>query len=138
MNLAVPRLVFVALADGQIEAESAGRLTLTAFVAFAPVLATFPAPYAFLRLGRRTCRAPLLFDNTGNPGLPLALLAFGPTGLGYAVVVLSVTAILQFTVGVWIVSGDGNLLRALREPTVAVMLLGGLFLWQAGRCRRWR
>ncbi|TFL18961.1 AEC family transporter [Jannaschia formosa] len=130
MNLAVPCLVFVALAEGGIEAESAGRLTLAALAAYGAVLLVFLALCLLLGLDRRTYWAPLAFGNTGNLGLPLALLAFGETGLGYAVVVFSVTSILQFSLGVWIVSGGGNPARALREPMVAATLLGALFLWQ--------
>ena len=50
------------------------------------------------RLDRRTFLAPLIFGNTGNLGLPLALFAFGDVGLGYAVVIFAVMAILSFTV----------------------------------------
>jgi predicted permease len=130
MTLAVPCLVFVALARGDIDASAAGRLTLATITVYLGMFAAFRATCAVLRLDVRTYWAPLVFGNTGNLGLPLALLAFGDTGLGYAVVVFSVTAILQFTVGIWIVSGGGSVIRALREPMVAATLLGALFLWQ--------
>ncbi|PWJ14483.1 AEC family transporter [Jannaschia seohaensis] len=133
MNLAVPCLVFVALSNGEIDAKDAGRLTLATFATYAAMLAAFLALCLALRLERRTYWAPLVFGNTGNLGLPLALFAFGEAGLGYAVVVFSVTAILQFTVGVWIVSSGGTPLRALREPMVVATLLGALFLWQGWR-----
>ena len=45
-----------------------------------------------MRIDVRTYLAPLIFGNTGNLGLPLALFAFGETGLGYAVVVFAVMA----------------------------------------------
>jgi len=63
-------------------------------------------------------------------GLPLALFAFGQTGLEYAVVVFAVMAILSFTIGIWIVAGAGSFGRVLKEPLVAATLLGALFLWQ--------
>jgi len=62
--------------------------------------------------------------------LPLALFAFGEVGLGYAVVVFAIMAILSFTIGIWIVSGGGSLKRVVQEPLVAATLLGALFLWQ--------
>ncbi|WP_371157930.1 AEC family transporter [Jannaschia sp. 2305UL9-9] len=130
MNLAVPCLVFVALAQGDIDAGAAGRLTLATLSTYAALFLVFWALCRVMSLDLRTFWAPLVFGNTGNLGLPLALFAFGETGLGYAVVVFSVTAILQFTIGVWAVAGGGNPLRALREPMVAATLLGALVLWQ--------
>tara|TARA_R110002110_G_scaffold237371_1_gene453245 strand:- start:865 stop:1356 length:492 start_codon:yes stop_codon:yes gene_type:complete len=39
-------------------------------------------------------------------------------------------AILSFTIGVWVVSGGGSLMRVVKEPIVAATVLGALFLWQ--------
>ncbi|MGB3556359.1 MAG: AEC family transporter [Jannaschia sp.] len=130
MTLAVPCLVFVALARGDIDPDAAGRLGLATLIVYAAMFAAFFGICRVMSLDLRTYWAPLVFGNTGNLGLPLALFAFGETGLGYAVVVFSVTAILQFTAGIWIVSGGGNPLRAIREPMVAATLLGALFLWR--------
>ncbi|MEL6640866.1 MAG: AEC family transporter, partial [Pseudomonadota bacterium] len=74
--------------------------------------------------------APLIFGNTGNVGMPLALFAFGEVGLDYAVVIFAVMAILSFTFGIWLVSGGGSLKKVVQEPLVAATLLGALFLWQ--------
>lgn len=130
MTLAVPSLIFVALVRSEIEATAAGRLTLAALVAYGAVLFAFWVFCRARQLDLRTYWAPLVFGNTGNLGLPLALFAFGETGLTYAVVIFSVTAILQFTIGLWIVAGGGNPLRALKEPIVAATLLGAVFLWR--------
>ncbi len=81
-------------------------------------------------LNRRTYLAPLIFGNTGNLGLPLALFAFGDEGLSYAVVVFAIMAIWSFTFGIWLVAGAGSFGKVLREPLVWATLLGGLFLWQ--------
>jgi predicted permease len=81
-------------------------------------------------VNRRTYAAPLIFGNTGNVGLPLALFAFGETGLSYAVVVFAIMALWSFTFGIWLVAGEGSFGKVLREPMVAATLLGTLFLWQ--------
>ena len=83
-----------------------------------------------LGLDRRTFAAPLIFGNTGNLGLPLALFAFGETGLSYAVVVFAIMAVWSFTFGIWLVAGAGTFGKVLREPVVGATLLGALFLWQ--------
>jgi hypothetical protein len=90
-----------------------------------------------LGLERRTYLSPLIFGNTGNLGLPLALFAFGQAGLGYAVVVFAVAGIWGFTFGVWLVSHGGSPLRVLKEPLVAGTLLGALFLWQGWHTPQW-
>lgn len=83
-----------------------------------------------MKIDLRTYLAPLIFGNTGNLGLPLALFAFGDEGLGYAVVIFAIMAIWSFTFGVWIVAGGGSLLKVVKEPLVGATLLGALFLWQ--------
>lgn len=130
MTLAIPALIFTALARGDIDPGIAGTLALASLAAYLGVLGTIWALCRSLGLGLRTYWAPLSFGNTGNLGLPLALFAFGELGLGYAVVVFSVGAMVQFTLGIMIVAGTANPLRALKEPMVAATLVGGLFLWQ--------
>jgi predicted permease len=88
-------------------------------------------------LEQRTFLAPLIFGNTGNLGLPLALFAFGDTGLGYAVVIFAIMAIYSFTAGIWLVSGGGSFSKVLKEPLVAATVLGGLFLWQGWSTPEW-
>ena len=130
MTLAVPCLIFVSLMQTEIEASALAAVSLAAVVAYAFVTLFF---YALVRLGRlesRSYLAPLIFGNTGNLGLPLALFAFGETGLGYAVVVFAIMGIYSFTIGVWMVSGGGSLSKVVKEPLSWSALLGGIFLWQ--------
>ena len=130
MTLSVPCLIFVALMKTQVEPSALAGLSLASFVAYFLVgLLSFLVVLIF-KLDRQTYLAPLIFGNTGNLGLPLALFAFGQTGLEYAVVVFAVMAILSFTIGIWIVAGAGSFGRVLKEPLVAATLLGALFLWQ--------
>lgn len=130
MTLSVPCLIFVALMKTEIEPEALAALSLASLVAYLIVMAVSFALVKIAGLDIRTFLAPLVFGNTGNLGLPLALFAFGEMGFGYAVVVFAVMAILSFTIGVWIVSGGGSLKRVVQEPLVGATLLGALFLWQ--------
>ena len=129
MTLSVPCLIFVALMETEIEPEALTTLSLASLAAYGAVGAAFLALSLVLRLDLRTYLAPLVFGNTGNLGLPLALFAFGDEGLGLAVVVFAVMAILSFTAGIWVVSGGGSPLTALREPLVAATVAGGACLW---------
>ncbi len=130
MTLSVPCLIFTSLMQTEIDPAALATLSLAALAAYGAVTLASYLLIQFTGLGHRTYLAPVIFGNTGNLGLPLALFAFGQTGLGYAVVVFAIMAILSFTFGVWLVSGGGSPLKALKEPIVAATLLGALFMWQ--------
>ena len=130
MTLGVPCLIFTALMETEIDPTALTALSLATLVAYATVALGSGILVLAARLERRTFLSPLIFGNTGNIGLPLALFAFGAEGLGYAVVVFAIMAVMSFTVGLWIVAGGGNPLRVVKEPMVAATILGLIFLWQ--------
>ena len=130
MTLAVPALIFTALMQTDLDPRAVATVAAATFAAYAAVIATMAALCAALRLDRRTYLAPMIFGNTGNLGIPLAGYAFGAVGLQLGVVTFAVSAILVFTVGLWLVAGAGNPRALAREPMVPATLLGALFLWQ--------
>lgn len=130
MTLSVPCLIFTALMKTEVDPVALATLSLASIAAYGAVTVAAAAMVFILRLKMRTYLAPVIFGNTGNLGLPLALFAFGETGLGYAVVVFAIMAIWSFTFGIWVVAGGGSLTKVLKEPLVWATLLGGLFLWQ--------
>ena len=130
MTLSVPCLIFTALMKTQIEPAALTALSLATVAAYGAVTLAMVLLARLAGLDMRAYVAPLIFGNTGNLGLPLALFAFGETGLGYAVVVFAIMAIWSFTFGIWLVAGRGAFGKVLREPLLWGTLLGGLFLWQ--------
>ena len=130
MTLSVPCLIFVSLMQAEMDPSALTTLTFASFAAYVGVTLVVWLCCKIGRLNTRTYMAPLIFGNTGNLGLPLALFAFGEAGLSNAIVVFAVMAILSFTFGIWLVSGEGALGKVVREPLVAATLLGALFLWQ--------
>lgn len=130
MTLSVPCLIFTALMGTQVDVTALATLSLAAFAAYGLLTFMMWALVQAGKLDRRTYLAPLIFGNTGNLGMPLAFFAFGDVGLGYAVVVFAVMAILSFTFGIWLVSGGGSLTKVVTEPVVAATVLGALFFWQ--------
>jgi len=137
MTLSVPCLIFTALMQTQIDPKALAALAYAAVAAYAVLTVAAFALVRLARLETRTYLAPLIFGNTGNIGLPLALFAFGETGLSYAVVVFAIMALWSFTFGIWVVAGGGSVTRALKEPMVWATLLGGIFLWQGWQTPRW-
>jgi len=129
-TLAVPCLIFTSLMQTDIDPAALTALSLASVAAY---LGVTVVAWILVRAGglyRRTYMAPMIFGNTGNLGLPLALFAFGPEGLSYAVVVFAIMAIWTFTFGIWLVAGAGSFRKVLREPLVGATVLGGIFLWQ--------
>ncbi len=137
MTLSVPCLIFVALMRADVEPAALTTLSLASVVAYAAITLVFWGIVRLAGLDRRTYLSPLIFGNTGNIGLPLAMFAFGEAGLGYAVVVFAVMAILSFTIGVWLVSDTGSPARVLKEPMVGATVLGAVFLWQGWTTPLW-
>jgi predicted permease len=130
MTLSVPCLIFTALMKTEIDPQALTTLSLASVAAYAVVSVGAWLLVKLTGLNVRTFLAPIIFGNTGNLGLPLALFAFGEVGLGYAVVVFAVMAIWSFTFGIWLVSGGGALTKVIKEPLVGATVLGGVFLWQ--------
>lgn len=88
-----------------------------------------------LGMDPKTLVPPSMFNNVGNMGLPLLLLTFGQQTLGAAVVLMLVVTVLQFTVGIWLLSGRFNASMLWREPLLAaaaagiVVSLSGWTVW---------
>ena len=129
-TLAVPCLIFTALMQTDIDPVALTALSLASIAAYGGVTVVAWGLIRVAGYDRRTYVAPMIFGNTGNLGLPLALFARGDKGLSYAVIVFAIMAIWAFTFGVWLVAGAGSFGKVLREQLVWATLLGGLFLWQ--------
>jgi predicted permease len=130
MKLALPCLIFMALIKSQIDPAQIANLALAALTAHVVLVPIFWAITKAMRLEMSTYLAPLIFGNTGNLGLPLALFAFGQAGLDAAVIIFAVSLILAFTFGIWVVSGGGNLTGLVREPSViAIPLAAAVMYW---------
>jgi predicted permease len=130
MTLAVPCLIFTALVNTTLDPAALTAISLASLVAYAAVSVLMLLLVRIMGLHQGTYAAPLIFGNTGNLGLPLALFAFGDVGLEYAVVVFAVMAMISFTFGIWLVAGAGSFGKVLKEPLVWATVLGAVFLWQ--------
>lgn len=72
----------------------------------------------------RTLVPVVMFNNCGNMGLPLALLAFGPSHFGAAVALFSVSNLLHFSIGARITSSAARTRDLLTSPLMIATLLG--------------
>lgn len=74
----------------------------------------------------RSFLPPLMLPNSGNMGLPLVVLTFGPEGMKLGVAYFFVVALVQHSVGLSIYAGSIRLSAMLRQPllySVAAVLL---------------
>ena len=99
MDVFVPALVFAAMAGKSFDLAAYAPLALGGFL----VLATcglLAWPIARLAgIQPKTLVPPMLFNNSGNIGLPLAVLAWGENALPAAVILFMVENTLHFSFG---------------------------------------
>lgn len=117
----VPCLVFTTLVNVDIDLDALGRM---AGATFAAVGLMGVVGAVILKLWGQSVRAflpSMVFPNTGNMGLPLAMLAFGPEGMALAVAYFTVCIIFQFTLGVALSAGVVSVQALLRVPTIYAM-----------------
>jgi predicted permease len=72
----------------------------------------------------RTLVPVVMFNNCGNMGLPLALLAFGPANFGAAVALFSVSNLFHFSIGARITSASARTRDLLSSPLMIATVLG--------------
>jgi len=77
-----------------------------------------------LKLEPKTFIPPMMFNNSGNMGIPLLILAFGDKALPAAVVLFIVEMLLHFSVGLYMLSPHTPLWRLLRMPIVLASIAG--------------
>ncbi|MCM0080047.1 AEC family transporter [Geomonas sp. Red32] len=69
---------------------------------------------------------PIIFMNTGNISLPIALLLFGNDGLAKAILFHMMNILVLYSYGVYLVSGQTDLRQFLKIPALYATLLGVL------------
>ena len=67
----------------------------------------------------------------------MALYAYGEQGLALAIVIFAIMAILQFTLGLYVIAGGGRLFDVLKQPLVYGSVLGGVFAVQGWGVPEW-
>ncbi|MFT5258276.1 MAG: putative permease [Saprospiraceae bacterium] len=123
MRLFVPALVFDSLTEANFEATNLVNLVIAAlFVVIGSGLLAWPIA-RFFKYPLPIFIPPMMFNNCGNMGLPVALLAFGESGLQIALVLFLVSNTLHFTLGVRLVGGkmsfNGVFFNAVNVAMVA-------------------
>jgi predicted permease len=132
MTILLPALIFHVLSDKDFQLAEYGWIALgAAAIVLGSGLLALPVAKA-AGLSFKTFVPPMMFTNSGNIGLPLAVFAFGEQALPAAVVLFLVENGLHFTLGTYLMDHRAPLRKVLVQPIVAATLVGmafSLFRW---------
>jgi len=132
----VPALVFGALAGRDFHIFTFRWL---AFAMFLVTVACGLAGYALARIMRvdhRTLIPPMMFSNSVNLGVPVAVLAFGDQALQPAVILFLISSLLHYSFGLWLLDHHARISQMWRIPSLMAMVAGiivslcGIQIWQ--------
>ena len=124
MNIFLPALMFSVLSKESFEIQNYQLLAISGVIVIlgSGILAWIVAKA--LSINIKTFVPPMMFNNTGNIGLPLAVLAFGEIALGAAVVLFAIEMLLHFTFGAYILSKNTNFMSIFGSPILIATLAG--------------
>lgn len=124
IELFVPMLVFAVLADQKAPLQEYAWLALAATVVIlGSGIILYPLAKV-LNLNLKTFLPPMMFNNSGNMGLPLLVFAFGEAALPAAIVLFIVETLLHFSVGLYILDPHTSIIQRLRLPIVFASIAG--------------
>ncbi len=124
MDVFVPALVFATLADKSFDLAANQAMAWGALIMILGSGALGWAAARALGVQARTFVPPMMFNNCGNLGLPLAVLAFGDAALGPAVMMFLVSNLLHFSLGAWLVDHRAQWWNLWRIPVVLATAAG--------------
>lgn len=131
MDVLCPLLVFTALAAKDFDLVHNGTLILAGvLIALGSGLIAWPVARLF-GYDVRTFIPPMMYNNCGNMGLPLAVLAFGTEGLPAAVALFMACNLIYFSVGMKIIESGRSyhtpMWKFMVSPMMLAMIIGMLF-----------
>jgi predicted permease len=132
MDVLAPLLVFTALAAKDFDLAHNGKLILVGvLVSLGSGVLAWPLARV-LGYDVRSFVPPMMYNNCGNMGLPLAAFAFGPSGLSAAVALFIASNLVYFSAGIKILERgklrqSGEALKSLLNPMMLATAFGVLF-----------
>ena len=132
MEALCPLLVFTALAGKDFDLAHNGTLILAGvLISLGSGLLAWPLARV-LGYDVRSFVPPMMYNNCGNMGLPLAVLAFGTAGLPAAVALFMACNLVYFSVGIKIIEigrsgAHSSPFKFLASPMMIAMMIGMAF-----------
>ena len=124
MHIFTPALIFAGLSTKSYDLTTYGLLALGAVIIVlgCGVVAWFLARLTHTRLP--TLALSLMFNNSANLGIPLAMLTFGNDILPLSLLLFVVTTALHFTLGIWLLDHRARIGNLWRNPVILAAVAG--------------
>jgi len=129
MEVLCPLLVFSALAAKDFDVAHNGKLIFAGIaISLGSGLLAWPVA-RLLGYDVRSFVPPMMYNNCGNMGLPLAVLAFGNVGLPAAVALFMASNLVYFSIGIKIIETGrqgkpASILKFMASPMMLAMIIG--------------
>ena len=124
MDLFIPAVVFGAMASKSFDVQTYAPLALAAFLLLALCGLIAWGVARLVGVQPKTLVPPMMFNNSGNIGLPLAMLAWGEAAMPAAVMMFVVENMFHFTLGARLLDPKARVLTLWRMPVVAASFAG--------------
>ncbi|HEX5125490.1 MAG TPA: AEC family transporter, partial [Rhodocyclaceae bacterium] len=124
MDVFAPALVFVALANRSFDFSAHRKLAVAMLLVVigSGVVGALLARMAHVKV--KTFVPPMMYGNSGNLGIPLAILAFGDGALPAAVVLFVTSTLVHFSYGAWLLDHNTRLTTIWRIPLILAAIAG--------------
>ena len=123
MHVFTPALIFAGMSSRSYDA-SYGLLALGMVIM---VLGSGGVGWCIARITdtkATTLALPMMFNNGVNLGVPLAILTFGNDILPLAILLFAVSALLHFSLGIWLLDHQAKISNLWRNPVVLAAIGG--------------
>lgn len=130
INVFCPALIFSVMSSSEFHIAQYLDLILAAtVVVLGSGLLVWPL-CKWLKISPKTLIPPMMFNNSGNLGIPLMILAFGESALPIAVVLFLTENLLHFTVGIYLLNPKSNPFNVVKIPMIVATILGVIWSLQ--------
>ncbi|MDJ0832913.1 MAG: AEC family transporter [Gammaproteobacteria bacterium] len=133
IDVFVPALIFDVMTAKSFDLAAYQSLTVAGIaVVLGSAILAWPVARIF-GFQMKTFLPPMMFNNSGNMGLPLMLFAFGEKALPAAVVLFLIENTLHFSVGTKIINSSYSLLALFKIPMLlatCAAIFVSLIEWQ--------
>lgn len=127
MDIFIPILIFYAISEKLPSITLLGTFSIGAIIVIlGSGLLLYPIT-KLIKINPRTFLPSMMFNNSVNLGLPLALFAFGQEAMAMMIALSLVQIIGQFTIAVIMYGGEAKVINLFKNPVLIATILGLLF-----------
>jgi predicted permease len=123
LYISTPCLIFSSLMDGKITMEAAYQILIAGTLMIFTAMVLFSGILKILKKNISTFLNPLVFPNTANMALPIALYAFGNEAFEYAIIFTTLVFFYHCSVGIFILNGRDKIMEVFKTPLIYAVSL---------------